>query len=72
MPSSWVRTSVNAIGVLVAALEISAGSAPASMMLPAEAALRRHVRHFKILPLPWFPRTETGEPQQAELQAPHR
>lgn len=61
--------SPHAVGTLVAALEIPGGSVSAAVLGQVEAVLGRHVWHFDVLPLPWFPRTETGKPRRAELQA---
>ena len=54
---------------LLVAIEMAGEHAQAGLRDSVSAILSRHVRHFEIMPLPWFPRTETGKVRRQDIKA---
>lgn len=59
----------NAVGMLVAAVQIDADTLPGDLASRVDAVLSRATRHYRIMPLRWFPRTVTGKVRRDELKA---
>ena len=54
---------------LLVAIEVAGEQAIVGLRDNVGAILSRHVRHFEIMPLPWFPRTETGKVRRQDIKA---
>lgn len=54
---------------VVAAIEIGAERVPPGVTEAVRAAMAGGVPGAEVVPVPWFPRTETGKVQRAELRA---
>ena len=57
------------VGRLVVAIEAPDGHLPDPARAQVEAILRAHLRHFRIVPLAGFLRTDTGKVRRAEMIA---
>lgn len=58
--------------LLLAAVEVAQDRPPADLGERVGGILSRYVTHFEIMPLRWFPRTETGKPRRTEITAAFR
>jgi len=56
-------------GRLLVAVETADGSLPENAERGIEAILRRHVRHYRLVPLASFPRTDTGKVRRGAIVA---
>ena len=57
---------------LLVAVEVDAAAAPADLRVRVEPLVARYVRSFHLLPLPSFPRTETGKVRRHDIAAAFR
>ena len=57
---------------LLVAVEVDATAPPADLRGRVEALVTRYVRSFHLLPLPSFPRTETGKVRRHDIAAAFR
>jgi acyl-CoA synthetase (AMP-forming)/AMP-acid ligase II len=61
--------SPNEVGILLAAVETTSDRPPADLGAQVSAVLSRYVRNFELMPLRWFPRTQTGKVRRQEIKA---
>lgn len=57
------------LAMLLVAVELDAAQMPDGLRQSIGDIASAHVRHFEVLPLPWFPRTETGKVRRVEIEA---
>ncbi|MDR3536593.1 MAG: fatty acid--CoA ligase family protein [Acetobacteraceae bacterium] len=56
------------VTALLVAVELATDRIPADLAARLRAILTPYVRHFVIVPLRWFPRTETGKVRRPEIR----
>ncbi|HEY1931009.1 MAG TPA: class I adenylate-forming enzyme family protein [Acetobacteraceae bacterium] len=59
----------NAVGRLLAAVELRTEHSPDDTLRRIGDELVRHTRYFDIMPLPWFPRSESGKVRRRDIEA---
>lgn len=57
------------VGLLVVAVEVVGDQPPPDLAERLDRLLSGYTRTFETMPLPWFPRTETGKVKRPELKA---
>lgn len=60
------------VDALLVAVEVDTPRAPDDLRARIERVVMRYVRSFHFLPLPSFPRTETGKIRRSEIEAAFR
>ena len=61
--------SENGVGRLLVAVEIPADQVPDALLAEIAALVRQHTRRFDVMPLPWFPRSESGKVRRGYIKA---
>jgi acyl-coenzyme A synthetase/AMP-(fatty) acid ligase len=60
------------LGTLLVAVELASDQTPSELAVRISDIVSRYTRTCEIMPLPWFPRTESGKVKRQEIKAAFR